>query len=186
MVVKTLVLEQVHRAAGRTALGVGRAEDHAVESAVDDGPGAHRARFLCDVEGAACEAPVAERLLGGGEGDISAWAVASLSISTWLKPRERMRPSWTITAPMGTSSASHAFAAGVGFAHEVVVAAQVDNGFVSHVGLRWRAGFLECPLKGIALDAMKVAGENRRGVFGKAARFVRGRFGDVELSDFVR
>lgn len=36
---------------------------------MDDGAGAHGAGFFGDVEGAAFEAPVADGLLGGGEGE---------------------------------------------------------------------------------------------------------------------
>ena len=46
VVVEPLVLQEVHRATGGSALGVGRAKHHAVESAMNDRTGAHRARLL--------------------------------------------------------------------------------------------------------------------------------------------
>ena len=62
-------IEQVDPSAGGTGLRVGAAENDAGGPAVDNRTGAHRAGFLGDVEGAVFEAPVAERLLRGGEGE---------------------------------------------------------------------------------------------------------------------
>ena len=67
VVVEPLVLQEVHRATGGSAFGVRRAEHHAVESAMNDCPGAHWARFFCGVKRAAAESPITDRFFGGGE-----------------------------------------------------------------------------------------------------------------------
>ena len=69
MVVEPFVLQQIHRTTGGSAFGVGRAEHHAVESAMNDCPGAHWARFFCGVKRAAGESPITDRFFGGGEGE---------------------------------------------------------------------------------------------------------------------
>ena len=61
-------LQNVHGAAGRAAFGVRDAVDDPGAADVDDGPGAHGARFLGHVERAIGEPPIAGGNLGLGDG----------------------------------------------------------------------------------------------------------------------
>ena len=67
VVERRIGFEQVDPAAGRAALGIRAAENHPLRPAMDDGPGAHRARLLGHVERAFFQPPVAERFLRRGE-----------------------------------------------------------------------------------------------------------------------
>lgn len=62
-------LEKIPKAARAAAFGIRATEDHAPHAAVHDGPGAHGAGLLGDVEIAIGEPPIADGALSLGEGE---------------------------------------------------------------------------------------------------------------------
>lgn len=69
MVQRRVGIEQIDPPSRRAALRIRAAENDALRTAVDDRTGTHRAGLLGDVEGAFFQPPVAEAVLGGGEGE---------------------------------------------------------------------------------------------------------------------
>ena len=72
---------------------------------MDNGAGAHRARFLGDVERAIVQPPVAHRLFGLGDGEHLRVGRGVLEQFDLVERAGDDRPSRTMTAPTGTSSA---------------------------------------------------------------------------------
>ena len=133
VVVEPLVLQQVHRAAGGSAFGVGRAEHHPVEPAMHHRPGAHRARLFCGVERAAGQPPIADRLLGGGECEhlgVRGGVVEQFHLVE--RPGDDAALVHDHRADRHLLGFPRFHGLAQGLAHEVVVAVEVDDWLVSH------------------------------------------------------
>jgi len=68
-VVEFTHLKEIHHAAGTAAFGIGTSEDNPPQAGMDDGPGAHRAGFFCDIQVAVRESPITHRCLGLRDGE---------------------------------------------------------------------------------------------------------------------
>ena len=171
MVIETFVLQQVHRAAAGSALGVGRAEDDAVEPAMHHRPGTHRARLLGDEQRAAGEPPVAECLLGGGEREhlgVRGGVVEQFHLVE--RPGDDPAVMHDHRADRHLLRVPRLHGLAQGLSHEVVVAVKVDDRLVSH-GLtpRWSSRRRRHQGSGNARR------RSHRGAAGTVAKVVRGR-----------
>jgi hypothetical protein len=149
MVIERGELEQIQRAARRAGLWIRRAENDASQPRVNDCAGAHRARFLCHIERAVREPPVADGAFGLREREH--FCVGS----GVFKEFDLIEGAGNDAAPTDDDGANGDFlrlvrARGLAkrFAHEVVVALKIDEGLVHGIfDLRFmrRAGFFERP-----------------------------------------
>lgn len=122
-------LKEIPKATGSSAFGIGAAKDDAADATVDDGSGAHGAGFFGDVEITLVQAPIAHGALGLGEGEhlgMGGGILQSLDLipgaGDYLSLMDDDGSDGHFVLMGGFSSLPE------GFAHEVVVTVEIDEG----------------------------------------------------------
>jgi hypothetical protein len=132
-VIQLGVLEDVHDAASSAILEGSTPEDDTAHADVDQGASAHGARFLGDVEIAVGEAPIADDALGLGDGEH--FGVGGGVLERFdLVMSAGDDPPFTHNYDADRHFLMFPRAARLteGFAHEILVALQIDDGFFGH------------------------------------------------------
>ena len=139
LVIERRKLQQIQRAARRAALRIARAKHHAREARVHDGARAHRTRLLRDVKRAIGQPPVAHGILRLRKHEHFRVRGGVLERLDLIK-RARNNSSFA-----HDDRANRHFAAFVSlrrlpqrFAHEIIVAVQINDGIAHFVNCRRR------------------------------------------------